>query len=338
MLQENKVFFSIIVPVYNTEKYIKECLESILMQTYTDYECIIINDGSTDNSLAICNEFALSDQRFTVLNQKNSGPSVARNYGISTAIGDYVVFMDSDDIFANDSALENLHSLTDGNSQNVIFHSFLFCFSDGNITENYDTVEKKYAIMDIKKLLNIKLYKKNKILLANCSFSIKRLFLLEKKLYFKENIFYEDTHFIPRLLCSLDEVLVNHYCFYGYRRNRFGAITYSKSKKHIFDLISILNDLIALSKAERVSYRKKFYWYFCRNIWLEIFKDLITFEDKDKQKDFYDALNDTSLCILYLFNLKHIFLFFFIKFFGIGNAINLRKVLIGLKRKLPTKH
>ena len=104
-------FFSIIVPVYNVELYLASCMDSVLRQNFTDYECILIDDGSTDKSSAICNEFSAKDKRIKVIHQKNSGPSAARNTGILNSIGDYIVFLDADDFFTSADALFNLFDI-----------------------------------------------------------------------------------------------------------------------------------------------------------------------------------------------------------------------------------
>ncbi|MCI6187323.1 MAG: glycosyltransferase [Spirochaetia bacterium] len=88
---------SIIVPIYNVEKYIYRCVDSILSQTFTDFECILIDDGSTDNCSVICDEYAKKDTRIKVIHQKNSGVSAARNAGLDAAKGEYITFVDSDD-------------------------------------------------------------------------------------------------------------------------------------------------------------------------------------------------------------------------------------------------
>lgn len=88
---------SVIVPVYNTEKYLRECVDSILAQTFTDFELILVDDGSTDSSGAICDEYAGKDPRIQVIHQKNGGITVARKSGVRAACGEYVTFVDSDD-------------------------------------------------------------------------------------------------------------------------------------------------------------------------------------------------------------------------------------------------
>ena len=88
---------SVIVPVYKVEKFLPKCLESLINQTLKDIEIICINDGSPDNSLKILEEYAKKDSRIKIINQKNAGPSVARNNGMSAASGEYIGFVDSDD-------------------------------------------------------------------------------------------------------------------------------------------------------------------------------------------------------------------------------------------------
>ena len=93
---------SVIVPVYNVEEYLEECLESIQYQTYTDIEVILVNDGSTDSSKEICERFCQADSRFRLINQENKGQSAARNRGVKESVGQFIMFVDSDDIINKD--------------------------------------------------------------------------------------------------------------------------------------------------------------------------------------------------------------------------------------------
>ncbi|MGT2968444.1 MULTISPECIES: SP_1767 family glycosyltransferase [Streptococcus] len=142
---------SIIVPVYNVEPYIKRCLDSLLKQTYTDFELLLINDGSTDSSALICEEYARKDKRIRVVHQENAGPSAARNRGIELAQGRYITFVDSDD-FVEADYLENLHtalikneadiSICNFNSFNEERQSFLFSITQEMYFEQTYTVEE----------------------------------------------------------------------------------------------------------------------------------------------------------------------------------------------------
>ena len=92
---------SVIVPVYNSEQTLHRCIDSILGQTYRNFELLLINDGSKDRSGEICDEYASNDSRISVFHQENSGPSAARNFGLTQAKGQYIVFQDSDDYLLN---------------------------------------------------------------------------------------------------------------------------------------------------------------------------------------------------------------------------------------------
>ena len=98
---------SVIVPVYNAEEYLEECLESIKNQTYTNIEVILVNDGSSDGSKEICEQYCEKDNRFKLVNQENQGQSVARNLGVAESVGEFIMFVDSDDVI-NKNVLEVL--------------------------------------------------------------------------------------------------------------------------------------------------------------------------------------------------------------------------------------
>lgn len=106
---------SIIVPVYNVEKYIRRCLDSLAVQTFTDWECICVDDGTPDNSGAICDEYAQKDGRFVVIHKENGGVSSARNVGLDVAKGEYVTFCDSDDWVEKNWLSEQYNDITNGN-------------------------------------------------------------------------------------------------------------------------------------------------------------------------------------------------------------------------------
>lgn len=104
-----EVKISVIIPVYNVEKYLRECLDSVVNQTFKDIEIICVDDGSTDKSLEILQEYKRKDDRFVILQQRHSGAGAARNYGLKLAEGKYIQFLDSDDYF-EPTLLEELYT------------------------------------------------------------------------------------------------------------------------------------------------------------------------------------------------------------------------------------
>ena len=120
---------SVIIPVYNVEDYLEECIDSVLGQRDVDLEILLVDDGSTDSSGAICDEYAEKNHKFKVVHQSNRGVSVARNIGIELAQGDWVWFVDSDDIIIPNFIIDNIEVM---NSSDYIL--FDFCTFRGNIT------------------------------------------------------------------------------------------------------------------------------------------------------------------------------------------------------------
>ena len=113
------VKISVVIPVYNTQNYLNECIDSVLNQSFKDFEIICINDGSTDNSLSILSDYEVSDERIKVISQQNRGLGASRNEGLKLAQGEYVLFLDSDDYLTPD-ALEKLYNQAYANDLDLI--------------------------------------------------------------------------------------------------------------------------------------------------------------------------------------------------------------------------
>lgn len=123
---------SVIVPVYNAEKYLHRCIESILMQTFADFELLLINDGSTDLSSTICDEYALSDSRIKTIHKPNTGVSSTRNRGLNESKGKYIIFLDADDFWYVNTALEQLVEIAEKYDIDVVRGEYKAVDQDGN--------------------------------------------------------------------------------------------------------------------------------------------------------------------------------------------------------------
>lgn len=133
---------SIIIPVYNVEKYIGRCLKSVTEQTYTKLEILIIDDGSTDNSLKICEEYKKKDERITIFHKKNGGVSSARNIGIKHATGDYLIFIDSDD-YLQKEMIEQLYNNLIENYADMSVCEYFISYENGKDYRKFEKNEKK---------------------------------------------------------------------------------------------------------------------------------------------------------------------------------------------------
>lgn len=141
LCEEQSKMFSIIVPVYNAEKYLKQCIESVLKQTYIDFEMILIDDGSTDASAEICDAFALKDQRVIVVHKKNEGAAIARNRGIDIAKGKFFIFLDSDDYWIGIDILESVFRRLLDYESDVITLNFVKQFATTISKPYFDEIE-----------------------------------------------------------------------------------------------------------------------------------------------------------------------------------------------------
>lgn len=151
----NKI--SIIVPIYNTEQYLERCLQSLINQNYKNIEIILVNDGSTDNSLAICNKYKNNDNRIIVINKKHTGVSDTRNIGIKRATGDYIGFVDSDDYIDKDM----FKNLINGAEKYKCEISMCDLVETYNINDEIEEYKLKYMQLDKKQALEQLLYDKN---------------------------------------------------------------------------------------------------------------------------------------------------------------------------------
>lgn len=142
---QEEVKISIIIPVYNVEKYLHECLDSIINQTFTDIEIICVDDGSTDKSSEILEEYEQKDKRFTVISQPNKGVSAARNRGMQQAKGKYIMFVDSDDYIASNACELIYNSAEEKRCDILLFPHYNFsastCRDDGRLLDLYITLK-----------------------------------------------------------------------------------------------------------------------------------------------------------------------------------------------------
>lgn len=132
----NNELISIVVPIYNVEKYLKRCLDSLVNQTYKNIEIILVNDGSTDNSLEICKEYSKNDSRIKIVSKKNEGLGMARNTGIDNADGEYICFFDSDD-FVEIDAIEKMHNVIIKEQPQIVCFGFKKLDKNGDIINTY---------------------------------------------------------------------------------------------------------------------------------------------------------------------------------------------------------
>ena len=236
---------SVIVPVYNTEKYVGQCVESIENQTLKEIEIILVNDGSKDGSQKILEEYAKNDERIKLINQENAGVAAARNHGLREAQGDYVAFVDSDDI-VTPWAYEKLYASAQKYHVDVVA-SELTKFEDGT-EPNIDSM----AYDDAKVSFRRRRKYQNPFydMVDNTAFMVtkiyRRQFLADNNIWFKEGVtHYEDGLFNFLVFARLREVVQDKNPFYLYRIDRPGsAVREFNAKKVLKASTTVSKELV----------------------------------------------------------------------------------------------
>ncbi len=192
---------SVIIPVYNVEDYLKKCVDSVISQTYKDFEIILVDDGSTDRSPAICDDYAAQDNRIRVVHKQNGGQGDARNVGIDIAEGEYILFVDSDDYVSNKILEEAIKRAEKYNADIVLFD---YCV----IAQNGDNIFRYTSDIPKEQLLN----PKNNKCLLNFPFTVwsrlyKKTIFEDKLLRFLPNVWYEDLRLLPKQFAACKRVV-----------------------------------------------------------------------------------------------------------------------------------
>ena len=214
--QSNKPLVTVIIPAYNAKKYLKECLDSVLRQTYSNLQILLINDGSTDTTLSIFKEYKMKDTRIEILTQNNGGVSSSRNLGVTNAKGEYVTFVDSDDWLEYD-AIENMVNVIVSEDSDCVRTNY---YSNNKITKTHLT-PGQYHRSDMLKLLQVFLSGKEQCYTWLLMIKIEKI---AKIMPFNEDVhFLEDKIFYTVMLTNLDSISISEVGTYHYRMNANSA-------------------------------------------------------------------------------------------------------------------
>ena len=230
-MTKNPPIVSVIIPVYNVSKYLNSCVESIIRQTYKNMEIILVDDGSTDNSGILCDEWKTKDQRIKVFHKQNEGLNMARSSGFELSVGDYITFVDSDDLLHIDT-IKNTVSIATKERVDTVIYQFIE-FSDQekvNLSspiagDDYDirqSTESAFRLLIANEYENLypmtawgKLYRRNLIETVDWSVSNFRAF--------------EDNFFTPQIFDKINSFAILKQQFYFYRRNASSVSVLSKT-------------------------------------------------------------------------------------------------------------
>ncbi|MDD6526380.1 MAG: glycosyltransferase [Oscillospiraceae bacterium] len=278
---------SVIVPVYNTEKYLHRCIDSILNQNLTDMEVILVDDGSTDSSGEICDEYEKVDSRVKVIHQSNAGSSEARNAGLSIAVGKYIAFVDSDDYLPNKADIySSAVSALEQNDDDIM--AWLWQFQDDNGRMVIDSknvpefFQGKMTTHEFAKGLYYGSYA-NGLVVCVCNKLYKKDFIENQMFSGRIN---EDDDWMTRILINNGNVFCQNDFWYVYVQNNssLSHSKFSESNYHFLDVIKNRSRLFEDDDFIRNHSIKLYldlyieYWYKAKESGIEPYNDLSTYK------------------------------------------------------------
>ena len=234
------MLISIIIPIYNVERYLRKCLDSVINQTYKNIEVLLINDGSTDNSQKIVDEYVKKDKRFKSFIKKNGGLSDARNFGIQKATGKYFLLVDSDDTIEKNTVNDLANTVKNNDFDLVIFD--INCIQKNKII-NLVGLNKKTKDMNRNYLISM---------ISACNKLYKLDFFYDNKIEFKKGIYYEDLDLMPQLLVYKPKIEYINNAYYNYIKRESSITTQKKYNEHFEDIFYIIPNIIKCFKDNNV--------------------------------------------------------------------------------------
>ena len=229
--------FSVIVPVYKVEKYLKICVDSIIGQSYRDFELILVDDGSPDTCGEICDKYSTSDTRVKVVHKENGGLSSARNTGLDIAKGKYIIFTDSDDFWDDANALEHIHNnLIETDADVLVFPAKRYYENKDKYTYIIASDVDRSKIIDKDVNASIRYMIENNVYRAAAwNKVVKKSIIDSHTMRFKNGYLSEDMDWCGDLLLRAQKFDFYDNPFYAYRQQRNGSITVGKAEKLISD-------------------------------------------------------------------------------------------------------
>ena len=312
---------SVIIPVYNVEKYLAMCLDSVLAQTFDDYQVICVNDGSIDNCDKILAEYAARDKRFIVLNQKHLGPSMARNLAMRHATGEYIMFLDSDD-FIHPQTMEIVYSMARRDSSDVVAYTYhhgyrfwlrvLHWFGINRNQKLPCAINKKYKLNTIKTLVTDNVFEyateqshnarnKNRRWLIKHCHSCTKMFRRDfiKNVPFIKGILFEDFPWWSMVMLKNPRVTILNLPLYFYRPNFGGIVLATNQMKIMESLCAGIMYAYSVYRDRANDYQMKkwsenFLWYFIDYAFRKV-KYVGTKHDFDNAHRWLSELHDAGV-------------------------------------------
>lgn len=293
------MLISIVVPVYNVQDFLSQCIDSLINQDYKNIEIILVNDGSTDNSGKICDSYERKYSNIKVIHKPNGGLSSARNAGVRIAKGDYVTFIDSDDFWIEGKLNQMVKMLKEKDLDMLLFKAFSYYES----TKSYEPFSKEYDSTCFngtgQQVLSNILESDYDFGWCAVFYLIKREVIIENNLFFLEGYLAEDVNYIFRLWNLAKSVGYYDDYVYAYRRENQNSITHVASFKFCNNLLEVMEINLDLYKTFKVSGKLKNLVYLNMQTLVNVILFWFYKYSKDEKKILYNKIKNIN----YIYNI-----------------------------------
>lgn len=319
--------FSVIIPIYNIEKYIDECVKSVLAQSYENFEIILVNDGSTDKSTLICEHFSNQYENIITIHKSNGGLSSARNEGVKIAKGEYLIFIDGDD-YIDSEALKNFARIIDENpGVDLVCGKFINHLPTDKLYYEEFSFPKINRNLVGSEALNLLFQEVPNIIWSACRTIYRRRFFTDNQFQFKEGITSEDLDLIPKVYMKANFVATNNTPFYYYRLGRENSIINTVTAKKFYDLVEIISGHVKMLKENNVNetFKKNFLMQLA-NIYVR-YLVLVSTVPKKERRQVVEKLLDLDWLVKYSTGARGTFVPISIRIIGIELTSKLYNLL-----------
>ena len=296
---------SVIIPVYKVENYLERCVNSVLNQDYSDFEIILVDDGSPDRCPQICDQLAKTDDRIVVIHKSNGGSSSARNAGIEQSRGEYLAFLDSDDQWADGMLKEVILKVEQENVDMLVFDAIdIYTGGIRRKRNNRGFFDMEYEVLDITdyyaRIISIGDFKE-----SACTKIVSTSFIRNNNLFFCQGITSgEDTEWMMRLLRCAKRIAISNIELFQCTCGRIGSVQNSIGPKNIRDLIGIVDKSLAYYDSNPNSATKKYELEQCSYLIANATGLLLYIDNKQEKKELIKLLKQKVFLFNYSTNHK----------------------------------
>lgn len=328
--------FSIVVPVYKVEKYLSQCVDSLLSQDVDDYEIILVDDGSPDNCPAICDDYASKNERVKVIHKPNGGLSDARNEGVKASKGKYVTFVDSDDFWKDYDVLSGVAKIISEYHPDIVVSDFIKYYTD---SDKYIypsiTCDTNYNGKDKIEILKYLYFCHADMKMSACQKFTERKLLTRHP--FTVGLLSEDIDWSLSLYLDANNICVYDKPYYCYRQMREGSITNTASQRSVNSLLHIIDKWEAKICSSNINNREKSIYLGYLAYQLSILMPLSLVLEQSFQHRVQNEIKKHLTLFRYAKNPKTQKVYRLVRLFGVRNTSWLLNKLLHLRRYLQSR-